>query len=201
MAPVAPTHGPTALTSLAGNTTSAAASSSSPQFASPSLVARTQRWIEDNQRILLLGAAVATAGGIGWYLYNKPSSSSSRGKPGSGAAGAGAGDAGSAEGGASGAAKKKKNKKKKASGLKEGFLKGEGAEGPLLEEIPEAEREKVVPKEDDLFVGMSSASLDQRSVESARLLDCGWTGLSVCSAALLRAASWRVPGQGAKRFS
>lgn len=151
MAPVAPTHGPTSLTSLAGNTTAAASSSSAPTFTSPSLVARTQRWIEDNQRLLLLGAAVAAAGGVGWYLYNKPSGR----RPGSAGPGSAAAD-GSAEAGASGAAKKKNKKKKKAGGLKEGFLKGEGSEGPLLEEIPEGEREKVVPKEDDLFAGESS---------------------------------------------
>jgi import receptor subunit TOM70 len=129
------------------------------------LVARTQRWIEDNQRILLLGAAVAAAGGVGWYLYNKPSSFRGSGKGGSASA---PGDAASGEGGAAGAAKKKKNKKKKAGGMKEGFLKGEGTEGPLLEEIPEAEREKAVSKEDDLFAGMSFGRLR-----------CVWAGVTV----------------------
>ena len=185
MAPVAPTHGPTSLTSLSHATPGAAGAAGSPQFASPSLVARTQRWIEDNQRLLLLGAAVAAAGGVGWDLYNKPSSSSR--KPGS-SSGSADSSAAAGEGGAAGAAKKKKNKKKKAGGLKEGFLKGEGSDGPLLEEIPEAEREKAkaVPppaskdKEDDLFAGLPSTAAEieampaaERNALAAQLKDKG----------------------------
>jgi import receptor subunit TOM70 len=87
-------------------------------------LSRTQKFIEDNQKLLILGAAVAVSAGAGYYLYNR----SSDGKPGS------SGSSSSSSTGAAAGAKKNKNKKKKKSTGDKG-LKGEGLEGPLLEEI------------------------------------------------------------------
>lgn len=72
--------------------------------------------------MLLLGCAVAAASAGGYYYYSTRTSSTSGsdGKPGS-----------------SSSSSKKKNKKKK-KGLQSGFLKGEGADGPLVEEIKPA---------------------------------------------------------------
>lgn len=95
---------------------------------SATLLARTQRWIEDNQKILILGAAVAVVSGAGYLLYNRPTSRGST--PGSGGSESGAGGVGSKK-----KNKGKKGKKSGSSGLKEGFLRGEGDDGPLLEEI------------------------------------------------------------------
>lgn len=92
---------------------------------SQSFLSKTQRFIEENQRLIILGCAVAAASGAGYYLYSRNSG------PSSGSAAAG-GDNGKS-------ASKKKNKKKKkggnGSGLQSGFLKGEGSQGPLVEEI------------------------------------------------------------------
>jgi import receptor subunit TOM70 len=99
---------------------------------SQSFLTKTQRFIEENQRLILLGCAVAAAGGAGYYLYNRPSD-----KP-TGSSGSGSSPTSS---------QKKKNKKKNkkgGSGLQGGFLKGEGAQGPLLEEI---EKPKVAEKD------------------------------------------------------
>lgn len=85
---------------------------------------RTKRFIDDN-RAVLLGLGVLAAGGILYYNYSS-SSSSSRGR---GSAGGDASSAGSSGSSSSSKNKKKKNKKKSA------FLKGEGLDGPLLEEI------------------------------------------------------------------
>jgi len=90
---------------------------------SQSLLTKTQRFIEENQRLILLGCAVAAAGGAGYYLYNRPPSSDS--KP----------DSSSTGSSSSSKKKNKKKSKKNGSGLQSGFLKGEGAQGPLLEEI------------------------------------------------------------------
>lgn len=95
-----------------------------PSSASPSILSRTQKFIEDNQKLLILGAAVAVSAGAGYYLYNRTSD----GKPGSSGS-----SSSSSTGAAAGAKKSKKNKKKKSNGDK--GLKGEGLEGPLLEEI------------------------------------------------------------------
>jgi import receptor subunit TOM70 len=88
-----------------------------------SILTKTQRFIEENQRLILLGCAVAAAGGAGYYLYNRSSNDS---KPSSGS---------SSTPGSSSSSKKKNKKKNKKSGLQSGFLKGEGSQGPLLEEI------------------------------------------------------------------
>jgi len=90
---------------------------------SQSFLTKTQRFIEENQRLILLGCAVAAAGGAGYYLYNRPSDKSS-------------GSSGSGSSSTSSSKKKNKKKNKKGgSGLQGGFLKGEGSQGPLLEEI------------------------------------------------------------------
>ncbi|WWD20858.1 hypothetical protein CI109_105335 [Kwoniella shandongensis] len=101
-----------------------------------SLVTRTQRFIEENQRLILLGCAVLAASGAGYYLYNrsdKPSGSSSSSSSSSSSA--------AATGGA-GSSKKNKKKKKKSASEKEKFLRNEGEQGPLLEEIPQPAGEK-----------------------------------------------------------
>ena len=111
-----------------------------------SLFTRTQRFIEENQRLILLGCAILAASGTGYYLYNRPSSSSSSGGR-DGAGSASGSTSPTTPGGttATGAAKKKNKKSKKktatggASGLQSGFLKGEGTDGPLIEEIQKPE--------------------------------------------------------------
>jgi import receptor subunit TOM70 len=105
------------------------------------LFVRTQKWIEDNQRLLILGAAVAVVSGAGYLLYTKPSQKPST--PGSGEKATGE--------------KKKKKKKSGSSGLKDGFLRNEGEDGPLLEEIkPEESTEApVVPAVPDHLEGES----------------------------------------------
>ena len=103
---------------------------------SQSFLTKTQRFIEENQRLILLGCAVAAAGGAGYYLYNRPTD-----KP--------SGSSGSSPTSSSKKKNKKKNKKN-GSGLQGGFLKGEGAQGPLLEEIEkpkQAEKEAGVVEE------------------------------------------------------
>ena len=102
---------------ILGNTSSLPASTPTPPT---SLLTRAQRFVEENQRLILLGAAVAASAGAGYYLY-ATRSSSSRG-PGS-------------PGPSTGSRKSKKNKKKKGT-KDEGFLKGQGNQGPLVEEIP-----------------------------------------------------------------
>lgn len=123
MAPVPATQAPYSIPPPSAAAAAAAATAAPSQ----GLLSKTQRFIEENQRMLLLGCAVAAASAGGYYYYStRSSSSSSSGKPGSSS-------------GASGS--KKKNKKKKkggASGLQSGFLKGEGSDGPLVEEIKPA---------------------------------------------------------------
>lgn len=95
--------------------------------------------------MLILGAAVAVVGGAGYLLYNRPPARKPRGP-----SGAAAGSGSEGESGTNGAGGSKKNKKKKSKkaggGAKDGFLKGEGDDGPLLEEI--APKEKVQEKKD-----------------------------------------------------
>nr|ODN82370.1 mitochondrial outer membrane 72K protein [Cryptococcus depauperatus CBS 7841] len=82
---------------------------------SPSLLSRTQKFVEENQRLIILGCAVLAATSAGYYLYSRSD------KPGASSAAPGS---------------SKKNKKKKKSGEKKDgkFLKNEGDQGPLLEE-------------------------------------------------------------------
>ncbi|GFZ51338.1 72 kDa mitochondrial outer membrane protein [Saitozyma sp. JCM 24511] len=85
-----------------------------------SILTRTQRFIEENQRLILLGCAVLAASGAGYYLYSR-----SGDKPGP-----------SSPGGASAAKKKNKKSKKKGGAKDDGkFLRGQGDQGPLVEEI------------------------------------------------------------------
>ena len=79
----------------------------------------------------MIGCGVLAVSGAGYYLYNR------NGSP------LGGSDGSNKAGGSSSSAskKKKKNKKKGGSGLQSGFLKGDGADGPLVEEI-----EKPKPK-------------------------------------------------------
>ena len=74
--------------------------------ASPSLLSRTQKFIEDNQKLLILGAAVAVSAGAGYYLYNRQSDGS---KP--GASGSGSSSSSTAGAGAGASAKKNPNMK------------------------------------------------------------------------------------------
>ncbi|KAK4689665.1 hypothetical protein P7C73_g431, partial [Tremellales sp. Uapishka_1] len=105
MAPLLPTPPPTSIPPAG----------SVPIQPPPAFLTRSQKFIEEN-RLLLLGCAVVAAGGAGYYLYSsrQPGSSSSDPSPPS----------------SSSSSKKKKNNKKKKNGLK-----GEGTDGPLLEEI------------------------------------------------------------------
>jgi len=89
-----------------------------------SLLTRSQKFIEENQKLLLIGAAVAVSAGAGYYLYNR----TAPGGP----------SAGGKEIGGGAKSSKKKNKKKKG-GDKDKFVKGDGLEGPLLEEIEQKE--------------------------------------------------------------
>jgi import receptor subunit TOM70 len=92
------------------------------------LVERASRFIEDNKNLILIGAGVAAAAGAGYYLYsrNGRSGPSNGAKPSTGAG--------------SGSSKNKKKKKSKKTGDK--FLKGDGLDGPLLEEIKPKPTEK-----------------------------------------------------------
>ena len=87
------------------------------------MLTRTQRFIEDNQKLILLGCAVAASAGVGYYLYTSRQSSSPPGSP-----------------GPSGSKRSKRSKKKKGGSVggsrDEKFLRSEGKDGPLLEEIP-----------------------------------------------------------------
>ena len=85
-----------------------------------SMLGRAQKFIEENQRIILLGCAVAVSAGAGYYIYS--SRSSPLGGPGSP--------------GPSTSSKKSKKSKKKKGGKDDGVLKGKGSDGPLVEEIP-----------------------------------------------------------------
>lgn len=96
-----------------------------PPSAPSTLIHRTQKWIEENQRLLILGATLAVVGGAGYLLYNRPPARS-----------AGTGDSEKGSSGGEGSTTSKKNKKKK--GKKSG-LRGEGEDGPLLEEITKKE--------------------------------------------------------------
>ncbi|ORX40842.1 mitochondrial import receptor subunit tom40 [Kockovaella imperatae] len=106
---------------------SASAASPMPNQAPSSLFTRAQKFVEENQRMILLGAAVVASAGAGYYLYSTRSSSS----------GGGAGSRGSSPGpsSTSGSKKSKKSKKKKG-GAKDEYLKTKGNDGPLVEEIP-----------------------------------------------------------------
>ncbi|WWC65177.1 uncharacterized protein I303_107791 [Kwoniella dejecticola CBS 10117] len=107
-----------------------------------SLLSRSQKFIEENQRLILLGCAVLAASGAGYYLYSSRSGGSAGGSSSSSKdstiGGAGAGSSSSAS------KKKKKNKKKSNSK----FVEGEGDKGPLLEEIEQPKSEKKVEKSD-----------------------------------------------------
>lgn len=107
--PPLPTAPPTSIP-----TPSASVSPTSPPS---SLLTRTQKFIEENQRLILLGCAVLAATGAGYYLYSRPDKSSPSTPT---------------------AAPSKKNKKKKKKGGEkkdDKYLKNEGDRGPLLEEI------------------------------------------------------------------
>ncbi|OWZ75289.1 mitochondrial outer membrane 72K protein [Cryptococcus neoformans Bt85] len=107
--PPLPTAPPTSIP-----TPSASVSPTSPPS---SLLTRTQKFIEENQRLILLGCAVLAATGAGYYLYSRPHKSSPSTPT---------------------AAPSKKNKKKKKKGGEkkdDKYLKNEGDRGPLLEEI------------------------------------------------------------------
>ena len=110
------------------------------------LLARTQRFVEDNQKIILIGAAVAVGAGAGYYLYNRSSD-------GPGGSSSSARDSA----GASGSSKKSKKSKKKKNSQ---FLKGEGNQGPLLEEIKPKENKATTDGKD------GKAAVDEKKDES-----------------------------------
>lgn len=140
--PAAPPNPSTPLVPVPSHATPAAPSS---------IISRTQKFIEDNQKLLILGAAVAVGAGAGYYLYNRPS-------PRDGSSGSGSGTAGTA-----GSSKKSKNKKKKKSGAdKDKFLAGSGLEGALLEEIepkPKVEPAAPAPAQSNHLDGASEERL------------------------------------------
>lgn len=162
MAPAAlPQRGPTALTSFPPPSANAPTLNAPPS----TLITRTQKWIEENQRLLILGAAVAVVGGAGYLLYNRPPprSTGGRGGSGSGISGSEAGELGA------GGKKKKSKKGKKGTGLKDGFLAGEGDEGPLLEEIPQSEQKK--PVQEEVKKEVVPDDLEGESVDRCELVE------------------------------
>lgn len=105
---------------------------------------RAQRFIEDNQKAILIGCGVAAAAGAGYYFYSR-----------SGSAGPGPSSGSSASGKTAGTGSSK-NKKKKKSKKNEKFIKGEGSDGPLLEEIKPSEKVEAVS--DDYLAGVPDAA-------------------------------------------
>lgn len=153
-----PSQGPASFPPLSGAQIPSQPLLQPPSSASSTLIHRTQKWIEENQRLLILGATLAVVGGAGYLLYNRPPAPRS-----------GGGDsekAGSGEGSTTAASKKNKKKKGKKSTGSTG-LRGEGEDEPLLEEITkkeevgkkEGEKEKVVETAPDHLEGEFLTSL------------------------------------------
>lgn len=111
----------------------------------PSLVARTQKWIEDN-KLIVLGAAVLAAGGMGYYLYSSHPSNAKRGgsgKTNQATESSSDDDANRTAGtGGAGASSDKKKKKKKSKSKKT----TKDADGPILEERDPAEVQRMKNK-------------------------------------------------------
>jgi cytoskeletal protein RodZ len=108
------------------------ASSLPPSSIAPSnsLVSRTQRWVEEN-KYLVLGAAVVAAGGMGYYLYaNQPAALVERNKEKTVGESSSDEDARSNVPGST----SQKSKKKKKSKSKKSSSTGKSDQGPLLEE-------------------------------------------------------------------
>lgn len=108
------------------------ASSLPPSSIAPSnsLVSRTQRWVEEN-KYLVLGAAVVAAGGMGYYLYaNQPPALVERNKEKTVGESSSDEDAKSNVPGST----SQKSKKKKKSKSKKSSSTGKSDQGPLLEE-------------------------------------------------------------------
>lgn len=107
------------------------ASSLPPTSVAPpnSLVTRTQRWVEEN-KYLVLGAAVVAAGGMGYYLYaNQPPAIAPRKEK----SGESSSDEDVSRTGLAGDNTAPKKKKKKSKSKKSGVNKS-ADQGPLLEE-------------------------------------------------------------------
>ncbi|KAK8850687.1 hypothetical protein IAR55_004607 [Kwoniella newhampshirensis] len=141
-----------------------------PRSAPPSsLVNRTQRFLEENQRLILLGCAVLAASGAGYYLYNRSSGSDKPGPSSPASSSSGGGVAGSS------ASSKKNKKKKKKSGEKkdEKFLRNEGEQGPLLEEIPQpaGERKEAGVKAPESTAAVESPAEDDSVAHLADIPD------------------------------
>ncbi|WWD07113.1 hypothetical protein V865_005210 [Kwoniella europaea PYCC6329] len=158
MAPIAPpAHIVTPSQPIAAPSTSA----------SGGLLTRTQKFIEENQRLILLGCAVLAASGAGYYLYSTRSS-------GAGPSGDAGSSSSSAPGTSSSAKKNKKKKKKASSSAKdEKFVKGEGDKGPLLEEIEQPKEKKVEKvetevKEEGFLADVPDATTLESMDDSAR---------------------------------
>lgn len=170
---------------------SAQASSLTP---SQSLLDRTSRFIEKNRNLLLIGATVAVSAGAGYYLYNRTTTSPDDDKAG-----------GSSSPGGVGASKNKKKKK----GKKSKFLKGDGLEGPLLEEItPENNGAKAAASSagagetggvtgqkaqsvDDTFAGGSEYDVDGISVDEVDVPDAAALASMSEAVSLYQSASSR----------
>ncbi|WVR08724.1 hypothetical protein IAU60_005782 [Kwoniella sp. DSM 27419] len=119
-----------------------------PASASQTLLTRTQKFVEENQRLILLGCAVLAASGAGYYLYSNRSGGSGSSGSAKGSSGSGDESTSSASAGvAGGSSKKNKKKKKKSAGDK--FVKNEGEKGPLLEEIEQPAGPKVEEKKEE----------------------------------------------------
>ncbi|WRT70870.1 uncharacterized protein IL334_007869 [Kwoniella shivajii] len=113
-----------------------------------SLLTRSQKFIEENQRLILLGCAVLAASGAGYYLYSNRSIGGGSGGSSSASAESGSGSSSTENTAGASASSKKNKKKKKKSGDKkdEKFLSNQGEKGPLLEEIEQPKDEKKVEK-------------------------------------------------------
>ncbi|WWC72734.1 uncharacterized protein I206_106698 [Kwoniella pini CBS 10737] len=124
---------------------------SQPTLPTPpsSILSRSQKFIEENQKLILLGCAVLAASGAGYYLYSNRSTNSSDGSSSSSSSSL-KDSTNSNNNNVSGSSKKKNKKKKKSNNSK--FVEGEGDKGPLLEEIEQDQQkpqsEKKVEKSD-----------------------------------------------------
>lgn len=130
----------------------------------PGLMERATKFVEENQKLILVGCGVVAAAGAGYYIY----SSRSAGGPGPSGSSSAPGEKPSG-----------KNKKKKKSKKNDKFIKGEGSEGPLLEEIqPKAEEKKEEQPEDPLAgipdeAAIAAMSESDRNALGKKLKDKG----------------------------
>lgn len=139
------------------------------EAAADGIMVKAQRFFEENQKAILIGCGVAVAAGAGYYLY---STSGSKGS----APGPSAGSSSSSTAAPAEKSSSSKNKKKKKSKKSDKFLKGEGTDGPLLEEIkPKATDKKAEDKAvEDPFEGGLCCGFSARSWLTTRRAGRGW---------------------------